>query len=382
VKILHVVAGLPRFGGGLSEAVPLFAREAAAVGHSVVLATVADGADRLSEATERAQKSGVSVVRFAPVRPFFLFFSWQMFWGLREHVKRTNLVHVHSNWTFPVWWACFWALCLGKPFVMSPHGTLDPVRLAHSAWKKKLVGGVDRFFLRRAAAVHATSEIERGWIERFISYKDTKGINVVIVPNGVEMEERSGRSSKVDECGDGAKNAGTLGFQDGRNSPGERIVLYLGRNHPLKGLDLLEAAWEKVKRDGWRLDLVGSGLPGGLVEGTEKWRVLRSADVFVLPTRSENFGLVVAEALACGVPVITTKGAPWAELVSERCGWWVDVSVEALAVALKEAMDLTDEERQAMGENGKRLVERKYRWETVGVRMVEMYEKCVNAGMR
>ncbi len=149
--------------------------------------------------------------------------------------------------------------------------------------------------------------------------------------------------------------------------------MYLGRNHLLKGLDLLTEAWERVKRDGWRLKLVGPGLPGGLVEGEEKWRVLRAADVFVLPTRSENFGIVVAEALAAGVPVITTKGAPWAELVSENCGWWVEVGVEPRAEALREAMGLTDEERRAMGENGRRLVERKYKWEAVGARMVEVY---------
>jgi glycosyltransferase involved in cell wall biosynthesis len=354
VKILHVVAGLPRSGGGLSEAVPLFAREAAAAGHTVVLATVADDAECLSDATERALASGVCVVRFAPASPRFLFFSWQMFWGLRACVKRSDLVHVHSNWTFPVWWACFWALSLGKPLVMSPHGTLDPVRLAHSAWKKRFVGWMDRFLLRRAAVIHATSEMERGWVERFVG----RAVEVAVVPNGVLLRSRSEHNDESKKRGEGKR---------------ERVVMYLGRNHPLKGLDLLTEAWKRVKRDGWRLELVGSGLPGGLVEGEEKWRVLWSADVFVLPTRSEGFPLSVLEALSVGVPVITTKGAPWAELVSENCGWWVEVDAEAIAGALREAMGLTDEERRIMGENGRRLVERKYKWEAVGARMVEVY---------
>ena len=125
-----------------------------------------------------------------------------------------------------------------------------------------------------------------------------------------------------------------------------------------------------------RLGLEASVKFVGSVYGEEKWRMLRSADVFVLPSRSENFGIVVAEALACGMPVICTKGAPWQELEG-RAGWWVDVGVEPLAEALREALSLTDEERRIMGENGRRLVELKYRWESVAERMAAVYSGCL-----
>ena len=120
----------------------------------------------------------------------------------------------------------------------------------------------------------------------------------------------------------------------------------------------------------------------GVGSDPQKVAAYRHADLFVLPTFSENFGVVVAEALSHGLPVITTRGAPWADLETHGCGWWVDIGVEPLAEALREAMSLTDEERRAMGENGRRMVEAKYRWESVAQEMEKVYKNCVNAKMR
>jgi len=238
-----------------------------------------------------------------------------------------------------------------------------------------------------------------------------------------------------------------------------RTMLYLGRVSPEKNLHVLVDAWKRLDvetKKNWVLHLIGFPEKGGsryadmlaercshisdvqteaFCDADRKWRVLLESDVLVLPSLTENFGIVVAEALACGIPVITTKGAPWEELLGDqaclakwrdsgvaewqdsrdpareesstcpaklathaipanlatlaspaitangRCGWWIDVGVEPLVAALREAMRLTDEERHEMGTNGRNLVESKYRWETVAGRMAEVYERCVDAGM-
>jgi glycosyltransferase involved in cell wall biosynthesis len=156
-------------------------------------------------------------------------------------------------------------------------------------------------------------------------------------------------------------------------------------------------AWAQVKPAGWRCVLAGPdeaghraelereinalGLkeqfefPGSLEDG-EKWERYRSSDLFVLPSFTENFGLVVAEALVCGVPVITTKGTPWSDLLANRCGWWVEAAVEPLAAALREATVLTDQERDEMGVRGRKLVRGNFSWSSVASRMRAVYSWC------
>jgi glycosyltransferase involved in cell wall biosynthesis len=95
--------------------------------------------------------------------------------------------------------------------------------------------------------------------------------------------------------------------------------------------------------------------------------------LFVLPTQSENFGVVIAEALAHGCPAIVSKGAPQPELVSQRCGWWIDLTDEALSRTLTEAMTLGDAERRAMGERGRCLIAERYTWQTAAVQMHALY---------
>ena len=145
----------------------------------------------------------------------------------------------------------------------------------------------------------------------------------------------------------------------------------------------------------------------GPVYGADKDALHRMTDLFVFPSFTENFGVVVTDALSYGIPVITTKGTPWQELLglaedrgrtaslgsfavpgraedrgqkttnklatSGRCGWWIDIGVEPLVDALKEAMALSDEERDAMGANGRRLVETKYTWPAIAVEMKRAY---------
>ena len=175
--------------------------------------------------------------------------------------------------------------------------------------------------------------------------------------------------------------------------------------HPKKGVMELVEAWgslvasaEWLVRNGWKCELVYTvsgelekgyeakvkarvkelGLEDkfiftGALNDDEKWEAYARADLFVLPTYSENFGIVVAEALYAGVPVITTKGTPWQELETESCGWWIDVGEDALADALTKAMALSDDDRDEMGKRGRRLVETKYTWDAVCDAMVKGY---------
>jgi glycosyltransferase involved in cell wall biosynthesis len=165
----------------------------------------------------------------------------------------------------------------------------------------------------------------------------------------------------------------------------------------------IESRKQKAERKNWRVLVAGGDENGHLAEvkteirkqklensfefigevaDEKKWDLYRSADLFVLPTKSENFGIVIAEALACGLPVITTRGTPWEDLITHRCGWWVELGAGPLAVALNEAMRLPDEERRAMGLRGRKLVEENYTWPAAAKKMVALYRWMLDSGSK
>jgi glycosyltransferase involved in cell wall biosynthesis len=261
---------------------------------------------------------------------------------------------------------------LGLPFIVSAHGTLEPWAWRHHSWKKRPAWWlwVHRD-LRSAVVLRATARQE-------VEAMRTLGLRnpIALIPNGVDLPPAS-------------QKAGIRG-----QKPGVRSALFVSRIHPKKGLLNLVVAWSQVRPAGWRAVVCGpdecghtqevkqavaeAGLSGVFdfmspVYDAEKDALYASADLFVLPTFSENFGLVIAEALAAGVPVVTTKGTPWEELHTHQCGWWIDIGVEPLVAALREAVALSDEQRRNMGQRGRRLVEENYGWPKIGRDMKAVY---------
>ena len=284
-------------------------------------------------------------------------------------VWQFDVVHINGLWRPGLHQVAVVCLKTGVPYIVSPRGMLDPWALSVKWLKKKIaLLAYQRSDLRFARAFHATSEAEAQHVKAAGFEQDCH-----IVPNGVSFPE---------EMPDRAVNSDV------------RTALFLSRLHPGKGLLTLADAWAKVKPVGWRMRVVGPdgyghkkdvvvrlnelGIAGewdfvDMLNDEEKWRAYRSSDLLVHPSVSENFGITIAEGLAAGLPVIATKGTPWAELEERQCGWWIDIGVEPLAKALKAAMALTEVARREMGERGRSLVEEKYTWKAVGAEMKEAY---------
>ena len=211
--------------------------------------------------------------------------------GIRE-LRAADEVWIHCSWMPCLWWAALW----GRKYKWMPECSYDPVRRAYHGWKKLLVGPIERYFLRRADRIVATCEAEKGWIEAYLG-KRCPAIEVTDIKRFFRLVSGEVGSGGVRECG-----------MDGRVERVEEKLhlLYLGRRHPLKGVEFLEEAVKEV--EGCELRVESN------VFGEEKEKVWEWCDVLVLPTLSENFGLVVAEALERGKRVITTDGAPaWGE---------------------------------------------------------------------
>ena len=252
---------------------------------------------------------------------------------------------------------------------------LEPWAWHHHCWKKRPVWWAwERRNVRGAAVLHATAPSEADAF-RALGLKNP----IAVVPNGVDIPDR---------------------LEPVRDAE-SRTIVFLSRIHPKKGLQNLVRAWAALKPVGWRAVIAGPSEGGhedevkaavraaglqaqfdfpGPVYGEAKWNLLRRADLFVLPTFSENFGIAIAEAMACGVPVITTRAAPWAELEERGCGWWVEIGAEPLATALCEAMALSDTDRREMGARGRHLVEEKYAWPGIAKQMVTVYEWVLGGG--
>lgn len=377
MRALHVIAGLRLIDGGPAYTVPRLCECLAAAGAQVELMSVSESAPTQSGS------SGMREQRFAwdyadlPILRG-LRASSGLVRGLRREAPWADVIHNHGMWLMPNVYAGREASRAKRPVVIAPRGMLGPAALSFSTWKKRLFWSLlQERATASAACYHATSEQEYQEIRAF-------GISapVAVVANGIDVEPlpKMHRSAEA------------------------RTVLSLGRIHPKKGLASLLRAWRTVEnlRPEWRLRIIGPAEAGHDVQlkglaadlglsrvtieppayGAAKSQVYREADLFVLSTLNENFGVTVAEALAAGVPVIATKGAPWKGLEEERCGWWIDGGCENISAALLSATAMPRQELLALGERGRAWMKRDYSWEQIAGEMLQLYAWLAGKGPR
>jgi glycosyltransferase involved in cell wall biosynthesis len=266
----------------------------------------------------------------------------------------------------------------GIPRVVSIRGMLEPWAFRHKHAKKKVAWWLyQRRDLTRAQCHITTGQAEAENLRRL-----ALGVPIATIPNGVDLPEnrplRMGTRSSI-----------------GRR---HKTAVFLGRIYPVKGLPMLVEAWARVRPAGWRLQIAGPDETGhkkqvenaisdaglgdvisfvGPVEGQVKSDLFFNADLFILPTYSENFGMAIAESLAHGVPVLTTTGAPWPMLQESGSGWWVEPTVDGICEGLHQATNRDLESLQQMGKNGRDLVSKQFGWTRVAHLMRSTYEEIL-----
>lgn len=376
MNIFITIGSIDPDAGGPSRSVPNLARYLAQEGIDVSLKSIGSSAVSVKNdgyVLELYPHGGTLVGLLKAIAKMRSALSKQVL----EHVG-TSIIHDQGIWLLNNHAAVGVAKSTKTPLILSTRGMLEPWAINHKGFKKKFAWHLyQKSDLNSVSLFHATSQQEA---EHILDSGFRKP--VAIVPNGVDVPPWRQRALSND---------------------GRKTILFLSRIYPVKGLLNLVGAWEKIKDHEWKIVVAGPDEAGhknevmravdaaglqdcfefvGPVDNDEKWNWFFNADLFVLPSFTENFGIAVAEALACGVPVITTTGTPWQELISHKCGWWINIGVEPLADALREAIALTDNERSDMGLRGRALVEQSYSWAKVGKGMAEVYAWILGNGAK
>jgi len=295
-------------------------------------------------------------------------------------IAETDVVHGHGFYVYPNWAIGNRAISKQKNLVYHPHGMFEPWILKRSRLKKRLVSllfedrNMGRCRLWRALTPREADQIRR---QGFTA-------PIVVAPNGVRLEDCDGDLP--------VPGAPRLALPD-RVTEKKRLV-FMARLHPKKGLDLLVPAWAQLKQyhprwelliagpdeNGYRavvetmireLDVASATTLVGSVTGAAKRELLRSADLFVLPSYSEGFPVAVLEAMACRVPVIGTNDCNFAELETEGGGWLCAATADSVLKSLSEALQCSETELKERGQTARRLVERRYTWPAIAAAIRE-----------
>ena len=367
MKVLSFISSLDLSSGGPSRSVPMLAKGLAELGVDITLMTVK------SENMNTHALEGTS----AKLKVLTPSFSKKEIANYLAD-ERFDLIQIQSMWDLPYHKVMVEARKLSIPYIVTPRGMLEPWSLCQKKWKKKLAWLLyQRNDVQKSVCVFTTAKMEADHISNL-------GITTsrAVIPNGIETDSYPCKTS-VDVV--------------------KKQVLYLSRVHVKKGIEILFDAWKRIHSEfaDWRLLVVGNGeaeyiqslerrvecldlkdsiriLPP--VFGEAKIKVYQESALFCLPSFSENFGMVIAEAMSCGTPVITTTNCPWNILNDTKTGWCIDLSVDNLEDALREAMWMDANALYDMGQKASKLIFDNFDYRSITRKTLRLYEWLLNGG--
>lgn len=364
MNIVHVIGSLGAAAGGPSRTVPSLCASIQPQLSNGKISILTGISSEFGENLTNKQLLIRELPAASATRTWIAHLS-QMVMGLNHE---SAIIHDHGQWLRCNRAAAVVARRMAVPRVVTPRGMLSPWALAQGRWKKKAAWNLfAKRYLERADVIHATSELEADELRSLGTRRP-----IAVIANGVEV------------------------WRALIPPPKKRQVVFLSRIHPKKGLVELVKAWRESELSGWKLIIAGPDeagiIPGlrigsneniayvGEKAGDAKWTLLSESSLFILPTYSENFGVVVAEALMAGTPVITTHHAPWHGLVEENCGWWIPMNEHSIRSTLGQATSLNIETLAEMGQRGRDFALREFGWPQIGAEMVRVYQWILSGG--
>ena len=384
--ICHATNSLTRTGGGTPHVVWGLSRGHARAGHETRVIGLSDPYD--DEWLDDARLSHIDTEVHPRAGPYML--GWSRLLHKRlvcsEYGKEIDLLHQHGIWSMLSYTCHRWSKRWHKPKVITVHGMLDGPRLQHKPMRKRAFAAIaENRNLRSAAVLHALCESEHSDIRQFGLDNPT-----AVIPNGISVEDYADLPSE----------AQLKELQPQLRD--RRILLYLGRLHPLKGLPALVEAWRECKAErnnGWTLAIIGPDQAGtskslrdycrqhkltegvallGPMYGADKLAALAAASCFILPSHTEGFAISVLEAMACSLPVIITPACNFPEIALEQAGWVTTPEPSLLSAQIKATLNLSAAQLRETGRRGRNLVERKYSWQSIATDMTAVYQWAVS----
>lgn len=382
MKVLTFVTSLSLKGGGPSRSVPMLVKGLANIGCDITLMTF-----RSNDMNTHALEGTNAILKVLEINATTN--------EIENYIlsEKFDLIQMQSVWDLKYHTVAKIARKHNIRYIVTPRGMLEPWSLSQKKLKKRIALMLYQMIdLKRASCIFTTAEMEAQHV-RELGVKTA----ISVIPNGIETDGYACRTSM---------------------SLVKKQILFLSRIHVKKGIELLIEAFSNLHNNfpDWSVLIVGNGdkeyidglkqkvknleleeyiniLPA--VFGDSKVKLYQESSVFCLPSYSENFGMVIAEAMSCGVPVITTNGTPWQllngdcttmgaslELLGDdkRTGWCIDLSTENLEKTLREVMSMDSAVLYEMGQRGSRLINENFNYLSVAMKTRRLYEWILNGG--